>query len=112
MEGLTTGPAFDRYGGGNDDDDSGSLRYVSIRYTGKVVALNNELNAISLGGLGRETDVSHLDLMNNVDDGFELWGGTLNYKYVNIWNMGDDSLDIDQGWRGKAQFINIVQHGR
>ncbi|MBL8802890.1 MAG: hypothetical protein JNN27_12880 [Planctomycetes bacterium] len=109
MEGLTTGPAFDQYGGGNDDDDSGSLKYVSIRYTGKVVGLGNELNGISLGGLGRETDISYIDLMNNVDDGFEIWGGTANFKYINVWNMGDDSIDIDQGWRGKAQFLNIVQ---
>ncbi len=109
MEGLTTGPAFDRYGGGNDDDDSGSLAYVSLRYTGKVVGLGNELNGISLGGIGRETDIHHLDIQNNVDDGVEIWGGTVNLKYVNIWDIGDDSFDVDQGWRGKAQFINIVQ---
>ena len=47
--------------------------------------------------------------MNNVDDGIEIWGGTVNIKYFNIWNIGDDSFDIDQGWRGKAQFILIVQ---
>ncbi len=109
MEGLVTGPAFDRYGGGDDDDDSGSLQYVSLRYTGRVVGLGNELNAISLGGLGRETDISFIDTMNNVDDGFEIWGGTANFKYINTWNMGDDSIDIDQGWRGKAQFLSIVQ---
>ncbi len=109
MEGLTTGPAFDRYGGGNDDDDSGSLSYVSLRYTGKVVGLGNELNGLSLGGIGRETDIDHIDIQNNVDDGVEIWGGTVNLKYVNIWDIGDDSFDVDQGWRGKAQFINIVQ---
>jgi hypothetical protein len=47
--------------------------------------------------------------MNNVDDGIEIWGGTVNLKYFSIWNVGDDSLDIDQGWRGKAQFGLIVQ---
>jgi hypothetical protein len=109
MEGLTTGPAFDRYGGGNDDDDSGTLKYVSIRYTGKVVGLGNELNGLSLGGIGRETDIDYLDIQNNVDDGVEIWGGTVNLKHVNIWDIGDDSFDVDQGWRGKAQFINIVQ---
>ncbi len=109
MEGLTTGPAFDQYGGGNDDDDSGSLSYCSFRYTGKVVLLNNELNGLSLGGIGRETDIDHIDIQNNVDDGVEIWGGTVNLKYVNIWDIGDDSFDVDQGWRGKAQFVNIVQ---
>jgi hypothetical protein len=47
--------------------------------------------------------------MNNVDDGIEVWGGTVNLKYFAIWNIGDDSLDVDQGWRGKAQFGLIVQ---
>jgi hypothetical protein len=109
MEGLVTGPAFDRYGGGNDDDDSGSLRYVSLRYTGRVVGLGNELNGLSLGGIGRETDIDFVDIQNNVDDGVEIWGGTVNLKHVNIWDIGDDSFDVDQGWRGKAQFVSIVQ---
>jgi hypothetical protein len=47
--------------------------------------------------------------MNNVDDGIEVWGGTVNLRYVNIWNIGDDSFDIDQGWRGSAQYGLIVQ---
>jgi hypothetical protein len=109
MEGLTNGPSTDRYGGGDDNDDSGVLSYVSLRYGGKVVALTNELNGLSMGGIGRGTDVHHIDIMNNVDDGVETWGGTVNYKYINVWNIGDDSFDIDQGWRGKAQFICIVQ---
>ncbi|MDK2858285.1 MAG: hypothetical protein PWQ89_1404, partial [Verrucomicrobiota bacterium] len=51
----------------------------------------------------------HVEIMNNVDDGIEIWGGTVNLKYLNIWNVGDDSLDVDEGWRGKAQFGLIVQ---
>jgi hypothetical protein len=47
--------------------------------------------------------------MNNVDDGIEIWGGTVNLKHFAIWNIGDDSLDVDHGWRGKAQFGLIVQ---
>ncbi len=112
MEGLTpSGPNDTRvlYGGGNDDDDSGCLEYVSIRFGGRVVGLNNELNGLSLGGIGRETDIHHVEIMNNVDDGIEIWGGTVNLKYFAIWNIGDDSLDFDQGWRGKGQFGLIVQ---
>ena len=112
MEGLTAAfPGDTRvlYGGGNDDDDSGTISYVSMRYTGKVIALNNELNGMSLGGIGRATDIHHVDIMNNIDDGIEIWGGTVNLKYVNIWNIGDDTFDVDQGWRGKAQFILAVQ---
>jgi hypothetical protein len=109
MEGLTTGPSFDRFGGGNDDDDSGSISYLSLRYGGKVVGLGNELNGLSLGGIGRGTDIQFVEIMNNVDDGIEIWGGTVGIKNFSIWNVGDDSFDVDMGWRGKAQFGLIVQ---
>ncbi len=108
MEGLTGGSET-YYGGNDDNDDSGSISYLSLRYGGRVIGLANELNGLSLGGIGRETDIHHVEIMNNVDDGIEIWGGTVNLKYVNIWNIGDDSFDIDQGWRGKAQFGLIVQ---
>ncbi|MEP9409824.1 MAG: hypothetical protein HRF42_00185 [Candidatus Brocadia sp.] len=108
MEGLTD-PNYSLFGGNDDNDDSGSISYLSLRYAGKVIGLGNELNGLSLGGVGRETDISHVEIMNNVDDGVEIWGGTVNLKYISIWNVGDDSLDVDEGWRGKAQFIFIVQ---
>ncbi len=108
MEGLTDAD-YSLYGGADDNDDSGSISYLSLRYAGKVVGLGNELNGLSLGGIGRETDIDHVEIMNNVDDGIEIWGGTVNLKYVSIWNVGDDSFDVDQGWRGKAQFLFVVQ---
>lgn len=112
MEGLTAGfPGDTRilYGGNDDDDDSGSISYLSLRYAGRVIGLANELNGLSLGGIGRGTEINNVEIMNNVDDGIEIWGGTVNLKYFSIWNVGDDSLDIDQGWRGKGQFGLIVQ---
>jgi hypothetical protein len=109
MEGLTRGTTDDQYGGGNDNDDSGVFKYVSLRYGGLNVAAAVELNGLSLGAIGRDTDIHHIDIMNNLDDGVEVWGGTVNLKYLNIWNVGDDSLDIDQGYRGKVQFVFIVQ---
>jgi hypothetical protein len=112
MEGLVAafpGDSRALYGGNDDDDDSGSIHYLSVRYGGKVIGLGNELNGLSLGAVGRETEIDHVEIMNNVDDGVEIWGGTVNLKYFNIWNVGDDSLDVDQGWRGKVQFGLIVQ---
>ncbi|MEM1453449.1 MAG: hypothetical protein AAGI22_30375, partial [Planctomycetota bacterium] len=102
MEGLVPPPGqtWAQYGGGNDNDDSGVVNYLSLRYGGRVVGLNNELNGFSLGGVGRGTDIDFVEVMNNVDDGVEVWGGTVNLKHLSIWNIGDDSLDIDQGWRG------------
>ncbi len=112
MEGLVAqfpGDPNVLYGGGDDDDDSGKIEYLSIRYGGRVVGLTNELNGLSLGGIGRETDINHVEIMNNVDDGIEIWGGCVYLKYFSIWNVGDDSLDIDQGYRGCIQFGLIVQ---
>jgi hypothetical protein len=108
MEGLTDAD-YSMYGGNDDNDDSGSISYLSLRYGGKVIGLNNELNGLSLGGIGRETDIDHVEIINNVDDGIEIWGGTVNLKYASIWNVGDDSFDVDEGWRGKAQFLFLVQ---
>jgi len=112
MEGLMprypNDPAI-LYGGGNDEDNSGSIYYLSLRYTGKVIGLANQLSSLALGGVGRDTDIHHIDIMNNVDDGIEFWGGVVKIKYFNVWNVGDDSIDIDRGWRGKGQFGLIVQ---
>jgi hypothetical protein len=112
MEGLVAAFPGDPnvlYGGGDDDDDSGCISYLSLRYGGRVVGLGNELNGLSLGAIGRGTEIQFVEVINNVDDGIEIWGGTVNLKNFSIWNIGDDSLDVDQGWRGKAQFGLIVQ---
>lgn len=112
MEGFNASLSGDSkiwYGGDNDDDNSGTINYLSLRYGGKVIGLTNELNGLSLGGVGRGTDINHIEIMNNVDDGIEIWGGTVNLSHVSIWNIGDDSLDIDQGWRGNASYGLIVQ---
>ena len=112
MEGLVAAFPGDPnvlYGGGDDDDDSGSISYLSLRYGGRVIGLGNELNGLSLGGIGRGTDIHHVEIMNNVDDGIEIWGGTFNMRNFSIWNIGDDSLDVDQGFRGRAQYGLIVQ---
>jgi hypothetical protein len=111
MEGLTQANAADTrplYGGGNDFDYSGVLKYCSFRYGGKVIGLGNELNGISLGGIGRETELDFVEVMNNVDDGIEIWGGTVDLKHFQVWNIGDDSIDLDHGWRGRGQFGLIV----
>ncbi len=98
------------YGGLDDDDDSGSIKYISVRYAGRFGGVNNsELNGMSFGGVGRGTDIEGVDIWCNIDDGIEIFGGTVNFKKVSIWNIGDDSFDVDEGWRGKAQFGLIVQ---
>ena len=109
MEGLSAAGSLPIYGGNNDNHDGGSIKYVQLRYGGFTLTTANELNGLSLGGVGRETDIAFIEIMNNKDDGIEIWGGTVGLKYVCIWNIGDDSFDLDQGYRGKAQFVLIVQ---
>lgn len=99
------------YGGMIDNDDSGTIKYVSLSYGGDPFdpSSNSELNGASFGGVGRGTDVSHVEIFNNVDDGLEIFGGAVNIKCLAVWNIGDDSLDIDQGYRGKLQFVLVMQ---
>ena len=103
------GDTIVRYGGGDDQDSSGCLNYVSLRYGGQVLGLNNELAGLSLGGVGRGTDIHHIEVINSVDDGVAIRGGAVDMRYVSVWNAGDDSVDIDQGWRGRMQFGLLVQ---
>lgn len=102
-------PTANFYGGCDDDDNSGMLCYVSLRYGGDVIIDTDELNGLSLGAVGRGTDICHVEVMNNVDDGIELWGGTVCPKYLNVWNIGDDSIDFDEGYRGCMRYGLIVQ---
>jgi hypothetical protein len=97
------------FGGTNDDDNSGQLSYISIRYGGSVLAPAKEINGLSMGAVGRSTTIDHIEVMNNVDDGFEWFGGTVNAKNLIVWNCGDDGFDSDMGFRGKVQFGLVVK---
>jgi hypothetical protein len=92
-------------GSENDDDNSGILRYVSVRHAGASIAVANELNGITLGSVGRGTTIEHVEVVGNDDDGIEFFGGAVNVKYVAMWWGNDDMFDWDLGWRGNAQFL-------
>jgi len=98
-----------RYGGNNDDDNSGVLRYVSIRHAGFKITTDKELNGLSLCCVGRGTTVDHVEIYAAADDGVEFFGGTVNTKYMVSAFNDDDSFDIDQGYRGKNQFWFSIQ---
>ncbi|BET67621.1 hypothetical protein ASA1KI_25390 [Opitutales bacterium ASA1] len=92
------------FGGTNDDDNSGVFRYASIRHGGDVVGTANEINGLTMGGVGRGTTIEYVEVFANKDDGFEWFGGTVDARYlVNAFGM-DDAFDYDQGWRGRGQF--------
>jgi hypothetical protein len=113
LEGIqTTSSAFlngyDRFGGNLPNENSGTLRYVSIRHGGSNLASANELNGLTLGGVGAGTTVEYIEIWGNTDDGIEIFGGTVNLKHVAIFNPQDDGLDLDCGYAGTIQFILVV----
>lgn len=96
---LTAGETF------NDDDNSGILRYVSIRHSGAILALGGEINGLTLASVGRATTVEHIEIVSCADDNIEIFGGTVNLKYCTTLFGNDDMYDWDLGWTGKAQFL-------
>ncbi|MEN9636746.1 MAG: hypothetical protein RL077_5150 [Verrucomicrobiota bacterium] len=104
IEGIATNDARGIYGGTDDDDNSGVFRYVQIKHSSAIVAANVELNALSLGAVGRGTIIEYVDAYAANDDGFEFFGGTVNTKYLISSFNDDDNFDWDEGFRGKGQF--------
>jgi len=113
IEGFTAADARNLYGmppGQEDDNDnSGVMRYVSIRHAGATVGANNELNGLTLGSVGRGTTLENIEVISNDDDGIEPFGGTVNMKYLTLMFNNDDNFDYDQGYTGKVQFILSVK---
>ncbi len=94
----------------DDDDSSGVFAFCQIRYNGyPLSAGTTEINGLTLYGIGRGTEINHVEIMNNADDSVEWFGGTVNTKYMVTWAYGDDGWDTDQGYRGKNQFMFAVQ---
>ena len=97
------------YGGANDNDNSGSLRFVSIRFGGFLFAPDNELNGLTSGALGRNTSIEFVEIYNNKDDDFEPFGGRNHFRYIVGSAGGDDGFDIDEGYNGNVQFMLQLQ---
>lgn len=97
------------YGGATANDNSGTLRYVQIRYSGFVLSGNSELQALTTGGVGSGTSISFVQLHNSSDDGLEFFGGTHNATRFVITGADDDSVDVDMGFRGLIQHLIAVQ---
>jgi hypothetical protein len=92
------------YGGNVTDDNSGALRYVRVLWAGQDIRPDEELNSLTLLGVGSGTVMEHVQVDGGLDDGFEMFGGTINGRYLVCSNMGDDCFDFDQGYQGKIQF--------
>ena len=108
-ENVVEGTSNALYGGATPTDNSGTIRYVQIRYSGTVISPNNELQGLTMGGTGSATTVDHVQIHNSSDDGIEIFGGRTNLRYLAFTGADDDGLDTDVGWQGFAQFVLAIQ---
>ncbi len=105
--------AVSYYGGNDNTDNSGTLKFVKINYAGGLPAgaeVGNDLNSLSLFAVGSGTTIDYLSIYAGYDDGIEFFGGAVDLKHIVVTDTQDDSIDIDAGWQGRAQYI-LVKHG-
>jgi hypothetical protein len=112
IEGFPAGVNF--YYGGQpiiQDDSSGVLRYVRLEYPGvnQTAQPGNEINGLTMGGVGSRTVLEYIQVSYCGDDSFEWFGGTVNAKYLVSIGAVDDDFDCDNGFRGKIQFGLIAR---
>lgn len=97
------------FGGNDPNDNSGILRYVRIEFAGYEVTNGNEINGLTMGGVGRGTTIEYVQVSFGRDDSFEWFGGTVNAKYLISYRGGDDDFDTDNGFSGNVQFALILR---
>ena len=106
IEGIPADDTNGLYGGSDDADNSGVFKYVQIRHGGTLLGEGNEINGLTLGGVGTGTEIHHVEVVANVDDGIEFFGGSVNASHLAVHSQGDDAFDIDQSYNGTI--TNIV----
>ncbi len=101
------------FGGTDPADNSGTLQYVRIEYPGVAFQPNNEINGLTLGGVGYGTTIDHIQVTGSGDDSFEWFGGTVNAKYLIALAGTDDDFDTDNGFSGRVQYgLGLRNPGR
>ncbi len=108
IEGIPASDTNGLYGGDDPNDSSGTIRYVSIRHAGTELAPGNELNGLTLGGVGSGTTIEFIEVVANSDDAIEFFGGNVNASNLIVWAQGDDGIDIDQAYSGTVSNAAVV----
>ena len=102
--GVNNAEGLGLYGGADDNDNSGVLKYVRIEYAGYAFLPDKELNGLTFGAVGRGTVVDHVQVSYANDDSFEWFGGSVDCKYLIAYKGLDDDFDMDNGFSGRLQF--------
>ncbi|MBS1637296.1 MAG: T9SS type A sorting domain-containing protein [Bacteroidetes bacterium] len=106
IEGIAPIPET-RYGGytsPDDNDNSGTLKYVRIEFGGYVYQPNKEINGLTFGAVGRGTTIDYVQVSFSNDDAFEWFGGTVECRHLVSYRNLDDDFDTDNGFSGRVQF--------
>jgi hypothetical protein len=111
IEGIPASDQNGLYGGTNSTDNSGVIKYVSIRHGGANIGEGNEINGLTLGGVGSGTTIDHVEVVANQDDGIEFFGGSVNVSNALVYNAGDDAIDTDQAWSGTLDNFIVIGGG-
>lgn len=111
IEGIPASDQNGLYGGTLATDNSGVLKYISIRHGGANIGEGNEINGLTLGGVGSGTVIENIEIVSNQDDGIEWFGGAVSVSNVIVWNTGDDAIDTDQAWSGTLDNFAIINPG-
>lgn len=109
VEGIPTDDTRGEYGGTDANDNSGVIKYVSIRHGGAVLGADNEIQGLTLAGVGAGTTIDYVEIFANNDDGIEFFGGTVNATHIIAAFTADDSFDFDESWNGYCQFLFSFQ---
>ena len=107
--GVNNGEGLGLYGGADDNDNSGSLKYVRIEYAGYAFLPDKELNSLTVAGVGKGTIIDYVQVSYALDDAFEFFGGTVNASHLIAYKTLDDDFDTDNGYRGKVQFGIVLR---
>lgn len=109
IEGIPASESYGAYGGADDADNSGKLKYVSIRHGGALIGAGNEINGLTLGGVGSGTEINDIEIIANLDDGVEFFGGSVNVTNLLVGYIGDDGVDMDQNYSGTVTNFVVIQ---
>lgn len=110
IEGLPAEAGYGLFGGDEPADDSGIFEYVSIRHGGISIGEGNEINGLTLGGVGTGTQISNVEVYATLDDGIECFGGTVNIDNALVFYQGDDGIDLDMNYSGTISNFAVI-HG-